>query len=556
MNKIMILIGSIYLFGIHSMASSQLADTACPKFQYDINNTGRSSFKGIDYPVFKWKYPASITITSSAVINPDGLICITSHDGTLYTLTPDGECKWKFYDGFGSLGSSTPAIRHDGTIFVGSYENMYALKPDGGLEWKFRSVDHGVFGTPTISNDELIYICCTGGERDFLHSIKPDGEEYCNFDISETNSCPMIDSDKTIYAGSSDWITGGYFDSLFAVNPRCSQKWKIDLINGVTTSYSMDDEGVIYFGSGNYLHAIYSDGHDKWSFPVTLAVNVAPAIGHDGTVYVGSVTDNNLYALMPDGSLKWKFETKESIWSSPVIDPNETIYFGSDDNNLYALKADGYLKWSFSTEGKVRSSPTIDKDGNIYFGSMDYNFYALGDPPNPTPTLTRTPTLTLTKTPTRTLTITSSTTISATKTPTLTYTSTKTPTQTPTLTPTSTMTITETPTQTPNTIRLESFFVKVIDKKVFIFWKTGSEIDTLGFYIVRIDNLNNEFMVLNKKIIPAQGNFYSGNNYTYEDNNIAWGRIYYYWLIEVDIYARFSIHGPIMNIMNLIPFYN
>ena len=34
----------------------------------------------------------------------------------------------------------------------------------------------------------------------------------------------------------------------------------------------------------------------------------SPAIGLDGTIYVGSY-DINLYAINPDGSLKWKYAT-------------------------------------------------------------------------------------------------------------------------------------------------------------------------------------------------------------------------------------------------------
>ena len=34
----------------------------------------------------------------------------------------------------------------------------------------------------------------------------------------------------------------------------------------------------------------------------------SPAIGSDGTIYIGS-KDYNLYAINPDGSLKWKYAT-------------------------------------------------------------------------------------------------------------------------------------------------------------------------------------------------------------------------------------------------------
>ncbi|MEJ5274107.1 MAG: PQQ-binding-like beta-propeller repeat protein [Spirochaetota bacterium] len=70
-----------------------------------------------------------------------------------------------------------------------------------------------------------------------------------------------------------------------------------------------------------------------------------------------------------DGNLKWNFKTNDSIVSSPAIGSDGTIYVGSYDNYLYAINADGTLKWNFETAGGycyIISSPTIVKDGTIY----------------------------------------------------------------------------------------------------------------------------------------------------------------------------------------------
>jgi outer membrane protein assembly factor BamB len=40
--------------------------------------------------------------------------------------------------------------------------------------------------------------------------------------------------------------------------------------------------------------------------------------------------DNKLYAINPDGSQKWSFTTGDiAIWSSPAIGADGTIYVGS-----------------------------------------------------------------------------------------------------------------------------------------------------------------------------------------------------------------------------------
>jgi len=66
----------------------------------------------------------------------------------------------------------------------------------------------------------------------------------------------------------------------------------------------------------------------------------SPAIGSDGTVYVGS-DDNKLYAINgKTGDKLWEFETGGDVESSPAIGSDGTVYVGSSDKKLYAIKTD------------------------------------------------------------------------------------------------------------------------------------------------------------------------------------------------------------------------
>ncbi|MCK4447144.1 MAG: PQQ-like beta-propeller repeat protein, partial [Candidatus Marinimicrobia bacterium] len=48
--------------------------------------------------------------------------------------------------------------------------------------------------------------------------------------------------------------------------------------------------------------------------------------------------DNKLYAINPDGTLKWSYQTGYYIYSSPAIGNDGTLYIGSDDGKLYAFQ--------------------------------------------------------------------------------------------------------------------------------------------------------------------------------------------------------------------------
>ena len=79
----------------------------------------------------------------------------------------------------------------------------------------------------------------------------------------------------------------------------------------------------------------------------------SPAIGADGTIYIGS-EDNNLYAFNPDGSLQWQYLTSGSIDSSPAIAADGTIYVGSDDHYLYAFSAGTPAQFTITPQGRER----------------------------------------------------------------------------------------------------------------------------------------------------------------------------------------------------------
>ncbi len=84
-----------------------------------------------------------------------------------------------------------------------------------------------------------------------------------------------------------------------------------------------------------------------------------------------------IVSFSEEGALKWAFLTGGDVFSSPAIGSDGTIYVGSDDYNLYAINPDGSQKWAFQTGGHVSSFPAISSDGTIYVGSYDDKLYAI-----------------------------------------------------------------------------------------------------------------------------------------------------------------------------------
>jgi outer membrane protein assembly factor BamB len=117
-------------------------------------------------------------------------------------------------------------------------------------------------------------------------------------------------------------------------------------------------------------------GTKLWAFQTGGKVISSPALGADGTIYVGS-DDYNLYALSPTGAKRWSFAASDVIEAAPVVAPDGTIYVGSYDGTLYALGPDGTERWQFPTGNKIMAPAALAVDGTVYIVSADGNLYAL-----------------------------------------------------------------------------------------------------------------------------------------------------------------------------------
>jgi outer membrane protein assembly factor BamB len=157
-------------------------------------------------------------------------------------------------------------------------------------------------------------------------------------------------------------------------------KWAFQPGDCVISSPAVGSDGTIYVGSDTgCLYAINPDGTMKWYYDTGSEEDIysSPAIGADGTVYVGS---NNcwFYAVSADGVLKWRYQTLGQVRSSPAVAPDGTIYVGSRDSKLYAFNPDGSINWFYPTGGEIwYSSPAVAPDGTIYVGAEDGKLYAI-----------------------------------------------------------------------------------------------------------------------------------------------------------------------------------
>ena len=86
------------------------------------------------------------------------------------------------------------------------------------------------------------------------------------------------------------------------------------------------------------------------SYKISLRFGSSKSAIKSIRILKGEATDLDLGIVINPGTDVWKFETGASVVSSPAIGSDGTVYVGSYDNKLYAINGKtGTKLWGFET---------------------------------------------------------------------------------------------------------------------------------------------------------------------------------------------------------------
>ena len=136
--------------------------------------------------------------------------------------------------------------------------------------------------------------------------------------------------------------------------------------------------------------------HRRWDFHMETTQFQSPAVGPDGTIYIGTgrydttIQADGVYAVNPDGTQKWKLTLGKTVHSSVALDQESNLYFIVGDANnpdsmdaaLYSLDSLGNFRWELDSIGwmapipNTAFTPAIAGDGTIYVNGRN-SLYAV-----------------------------------------------------------------------------------------------------------------------------------------------------------------------------------
>jgi outer membrane protein assembly factor BamB len=337
----------------------------------------------------KWTYAGAAPIDASAVIGADGTIYVGSTNGSLYALTPDGSVRWSTAAGIDieaaaalgadglvyvvtstsrqtvslvALGAATgapswtvtigqgsaaqvsaPVLGPEGNVYVATEAGIQAFSSGGVPLWTYGPYGNADFAPPTVAADGTLFfgLLTSPPRAPVFVALDAAGNPTWTANSPSNNRGGLaLGQDGTLY-GCGEVLppgSGEAVDQIFALAATGAVAWTQTPASdgwGCQGTPAVGPGGNVVFPLAFLLDFVTGSGDAVWAHPFSPAFAVStPAIGGDGTVYVGTPT--GVTAFAPSGATTWSYATGSAV-TAPAIGADGTVYVTTQDGRVIAI---------------------------------------------------------------------------------------------------------------------------------------------------------------------------------------------------------------------------
>ena len=320
-------------------------------YTFKARYSGREGSASVDVTVHgsvgrvRWVAPLLGASHDGLAMSPDGVIYARDGSGRVVAIAPDGTSLWHLELPF-SLVGGPPAIGPDGTIYYSHYGRVVdeeggvvAITHAGSIKWIF-----------------------------YTELNAPPGSAHYHI-----HGSMAVDASGSTYFGTEE-----YGAPLYGVNPDGSLKWRVEMRPNTYRKFwgstvLLDDSLAISLEAFGLLVAVHTEtGAVVWtdSLPAYSFSDHAPAIGHDGTIYIAKYS--TLYALSPLGTEKWRRNL--APWGrggGPVLG-GDRLYLRNSAGGVLVATITGEALLDFGPSGESFDAwLTLGANGVVYVAAKE-----------------------------------------------------------------------------------------------------------------------------------------------------------------------------------------
>lgn len=279
-------------------------------------------------------------LSTVPLVLPDGTILWPGPDQTLFLLGGDGKLRGRLKLPAMPL---SPALGRGGRVYVTDMAGgLTALSLRGGrlgVRWRLSLGEGTSYASTTIAPDGTLY----GAVDKELVAVRDEGSRgralwrFSAQDIIETT--PAVGPDGTIVLGTNDTFQYG-------VGPDGKERWRTPRNSFTYGAVAVTRAGVAYYGDHrgalNVVRAKDGEvlarhvGQARTKARGDVGVWTAPAIDEEGNSYFGTRV-GHVYGFSATGRRLFDIDTGATVDSYPALGADGTLYIGSESGELYAI---------------------------------------------------------------------------------------------------------------------------------------------------------------------------------------------------------------------------
>lgn len=294
---------------------------------------------GTQHTDFKFAALQPITTTALVATRDGGdAVFVGAIDGNIYGVNSVGTALQTNWPSVAGGALSAPLLGLDGAIYAGSVNGLFVAVCPNGIDLFVQSLTtSGIQSSVAESPDGILYF---GADDRQLRAMQLTG--ILNWTFSAAGpivASPVYDTEtKSIYVADRA-------GEVFKVDAsgRPDGNFKFTAVGPISSSPALAANR-LYVGSddGN-IYAIEKDsGVIDWHFLTGNVVFSSPAVaGTQPPIVVVGSDDGNVYFLQDNGDSVTQivppFAVGAAVRSSPAIGIDGTVYVGADDGHVYAI---------------------------------------------------------------------------------------------------------------------------------------------------------------------------------------------------------------------------
>lgn len=292
-----------------------------------------------------WTFKSQWHIDSSAVVDGDGNIYFGGWDGLIYSISRDGNLRWKLRTK--GLIWGTPCLCKDVVAVASGDMNLYILKKDGTLVRRV-PLDSLAYASLTCYENCIYALTENGG----LYKVDASGNIIWRLNLNHSAEISVSAADGRIFASTIDtlYIISTEGEVLKHYYLGCKLSVAAAIFN--STVY-------LPLSNGCLLSLRYPEGV-KWILNLNNTVR-ALAVTKEGNIYLA--IQNMVYLVNGRGQVVWKMKLPNFI-STLLTDEYGSVIAGAYTGEIYILSNNTFQEIA-SLNSKMRSQIAPTRDGIV-----------------------------------------------------------------------------------------------------------------------------------------------------------------------------------------------